>query len=103
MAEFTDDDVARVLRVLHSLPDAEKLDVFARLWLTVASRARVEALATPGGFAAERVRQLTILLRLTDLVAGDEPDLDGMARSAREQSHAPDARERDDIGSGSHG
>ena len=42
----------------------------------IASHARNHTLAEPGGFPAERTRQLASLHEMADVVEADEPDLE---------------------------
>ena len=58
------------------LSTREKLDVLSAAWMIVAHTARTEALAEPGGFPAERARQVDRLHRYAEMIAIDEPDLE---------------------------
>jgi Spy/CpxP family protein refolding chaperone len=70
------DQLLRIHAALEGLPTRERLDVVQIAWLTTASRARTEALITPGGFSEERSRQVEYLNAMAKLVAADEPDLE---------------------------
>jgi hypothetical protein len=74
--EIFDDDLTRVYLACSHLSTAEKLNVFAGVWLAVAHQARTEALGEPGGFPAERARQAAMLKRFAEVIAAEEPDLD---------------------------
>ena len=76
MPEILDDDLTRAYLACSHLSTAEKLNVFAGVWLAVASQARTEALGEPGGFPAERARQVAMLQRFAEAIAADEPDLE---------------------------
>jgi hypothetical protein len=78
--------LVRVNAVLAGLPTQERLDVLELAWLTMASQARTEALITPGGFPAERDRQVQVLRNMAVLVGDDEPDLE-MERLFQEGDH----------------
>ena len=76
MPENFDDDLTRAYLACSHLSTAEKLNVFAGVWLAVASQARTEALGEPGGFPAERARQVAMLQRFAEAIAAEEPDLE---------------------------
>ncbi len=108
MPEVFDDDVTRAYVACAHLSTAEKLNVFAGVWLAVANQARTEALGEPGGFPAERARQVAMLQRLAEVIAAEEPDLeterlyhagyiDTMLRRVRQQLDKVDARAPDDL------
>lgn len=97
------DFIIRVNAVLEGLTAHERLEVMNLAWLAVANNARTEALILPGGFPAERSRQVDQLRQMADLVSTDEPDLEmerlyhegdveGMARRIR------DLRDENDKG-----
>jgi hypothetical protein len=46
------------------------------VWLATAGEARADALGVPGGFEAERARQIAALAGLMARVSNDEPDLE---------------------------
>ena len=105
--EIFDDDLTRAYLACSHLSTAEKLNVFAGVWLAVASQARTEALGEPGGFPAERARQVAMLQRFAEVIAAEEPDLetvrlyhagyiDGMLRRVRQHLNDLDAREPGD-------
>lgn len=58
------------------LSTRDKLDVLYFCWLLAAQDARRMALIEPGGFPAEKARQLEELNFLTAMVSSDEPDLE---------------------------
>jgi hypothetical protein len=68
--------LARVTVACGDVPPREQLDLLTAAWLVVASGARNAALMEPGGFPAERARQVTLLRRLADLIVADVPDLE---------------------------
>ena len=112
MPEILDDDLTRAYLACSHLSTAEKLNVFAGVWLAVANQARTEALGEPGGFPAERARQVAMLQRFAEVIAADEPDLetarlyhagyihagyiDSMLRRMRQQLNDLDGREPGD-------
>lgn len=77
-------DTAELFRRLHQITNVdcadlstrEKLDVLSAAWLATAANARTEALAEPGGFPAERDRQIARLGFYAEMIAVDEPDLE---------------------------
>ncbi len=77
----------------------EKLDFIQLAWLCVASNARTEALIDPGGFPAERERQVAQLRKMADIVSVDEPDLE-MERLCREGDFAAMARRVKELSGG---
>ena len=100
--EIFDDDVTRAYLACSHLSTAEKLNVFAGVWLAVANQARTEALGAPGGFPAERARQVAMLQRCAEAIAADEPDhetgrlyhagyIDSMLYRVRQQHNDLDA------------
>ena len=68
--------IALVTLACGDLTPKKKLDLLSAAWLLVASEARNTALVEPGGFPAERERQLELLGRLVDLTEAAEPDLE---------------------------
>ena len=61
---------------LSALPTGQRLMAVELAWVMVGMQARQEALAIPGGFQAERERQLEHLGKLAWLVREDTPDLE---------------------------
>ena len=68
--------VNRALDALADLTSNDKLQVLALVWFAVAKAARNEALINPGGFQEGRAAHVRMLVGITELVAGDEPDLE---------------------------
>ncbi len=105
--EVSDDDLTRAYLACWHLSTAEKLKVFAGVWLAVANQARTEALGEPGGFPAERARQVAMLQRFAEAIAAEEPDreterlyhagyVDTMLRRVRQQVDDVAARDPGD-------
>ena len=65
-----------VLDIGADQPAAERLMVLSVAWGLIAARARADVLVEPGGFPAERDRQLDILAGMAELVTNAEPDLE---------------------------
>lgn len=65
-----------VLDACAGLPVEQQLTVPLIAWLTIADGARNGALSAPGGYEAERIRQLGYLERVVQLVRGASPDLE---------------------------
>ena len=68
--------VQQIDGILADLPAKIRLDFLSGIWLLAASAARSESLVEPGGFPAERMRQLERLENMRLLTAHDEPDLE---------------------------
>jgi hypothetical protein len=66
----------RVLDACRTLSSPDALRALELAWLSLAQRARYEALVHPGGFRDERVRQLSELATLTRLVDEEVPTLE---------------------------
>jgi hypothetical protein len=66
----------RVIDACAGMPIKGRLVVLETAWLVLAGQARNESLAFPGGFPAERDRQLLHLKNIAALVRGDVPDLE---------------------------
>jgi len=73
--QFTE-RLLQINALLEDLPAKTRVDFLSGIWLFAASAARSEALVEPGGFPAERTRQLERLENMTLLTAADEPDLE---------------------------
>lgn len=74
-----DEPLAALMRVYSAcegLSTREKLDTVELAYLVIASHARTEALMMPGGFPAERARQVEHLEKMVKMVGEDEPDLE---------------------------
>jgi hypothetical protein len=72
--------------VCGDVPAARKLDTLSTAWALLAAEARNNALLEPGGFPAERARQLELLGRLVALTEAAAPDLE-LERMVYEGDH----------------
>ena len=82
MADKTDREVLRLSRAILKTSAAGgaafdfRLTALEMAWITLAEEARSAALLFPGGFPAERHRQLERLEKMLVLVRGGEADLE---------------------------
>jgi len=94
--------LARVTLACGDVSPRDKLDLLAFAWLAVASEARNATLGEPGGFPAERDRQVALLRDFADMIEADTPDLEierlwqegdmeGFARYVQSRLSDPDA------------
>ena len=80
MADKTDRELLRTLKAILNASAAGgaafdfRLMALELAWITLAEEARSVALPFPGGYTAERQRQLEHLEKMASLVRGGEPD-----------------------------
>ena len=86
MADITLERMMRIYGACEELSTEQRLEVLTFVWLAVASNARTEALVVPGGFPAERDRQVKTLRTVAECVGADEPDLE-VQRLCQEGDH----------------
>jgi hypothetical protein len=76
MSDSMNAAMLNILGACADLAPADRVMALSTVWILAASEARSAALIEPGGFPAERDRQLKILSKFAEMIAGDEPDLE---------------------------